>query len=233
MLHSPRSSPPAGGDHNKGPSIEIIIWVFTSIAIVTFISRVYGRIALTKNPGWDDFWMVIAMLCNLLYACSIEVTVKLGTGRHSYYLEPQQTSKTIKWLTIAFIPGVLAFAVPKLSVAVLLTRLLNPRKAHAYFMYFLCSTVIIGSIIVAIFLWQQCKPSSGLWDPSIKATCWSPSVVNDYTIVHGCRYSCLMISTLADRAQHFLLSQIYISHFIRLLLYTSSRSAPRRKLALR
>lgn len=60
---------PVGGDQDRGPSIEVTIWVFTSIALVTVSLRIFGRVSLTSNIGWDDFWIVVAMVkktCSLL-----------------------------------------------------------------------------------------------------------------------------------------------------------------------
>ena len=128
---------------------------------------------------------------NIVYAAIVEVGVKAGNGRHPYYLGPQETSKAIRWSTIAFIPGVLSFTVPKISVAILLARLLNPTKRQKIFMYSLSIVVNIGGCIAVALLWQQCKPSSGLWDPTVAATCWSPDVLIDYTIAHGGRDPCV------------------------------------------
>ena len=189
MPPQPMTSPPPGGDRNEGPGIETTIWIFTSIALLTVISRIFGRVKLTRNLGWDDFWIVIAMLFKLIYASLVEVGVKAGYGRHPYYIGPMHTSEAIHWSSIAFVPGVLAFAVPKLSVTILLTRLLRPRKIQIYIMYFLSFAVIIGGIIAVVILWQQCDPPEGLWNPSIGAHCWSPSVVIDCAIVHGGRVS--------------------------------------------
>lgn len=180
--------PPPGGGRNKGPSIETTIWIFTSIALLTVLFRIFGRVRLTRNLGWDDFWIVIAMLFNLLYAIFVEIAVKVCNGRRPYYLGPQQTSKAIHWNTIAFLPSVLFFAIAKLSPTILLTRLLIPRKAQAYFMYFLCSANVLVSVVAIVLLWEQCSPSEGLWNPSIGAKCWDPTVVIDYTIVHGGRF---------------------------------------------
>jgi hypothetical protein len=48
--------PPAGGDHNKGTAVEVVTWIFTSIAFITLTLRIYGRMRLTRNPvRMDDY----------------------------------------------------------------------------------------------------------------------------------------------------------------------------------
>ena len=191
MPPQPPTGVPAGGDQNKGPSIEAVIWIFTSIALLTAVFRIFGRLRLTRNIGWDDFWIVIAMLLNLIYAAFVEHAVKLGNGRHPYYLGPEQTMRAIHWNTIAFPPGVMSFAIPKLSVTILLAKVLNPTKKQVYIMYSLSLATIVGSILAAIFLFHQCNPPEGVWNSNIGASCWDPSVLTDYCIVHGGRISSL------------------------------------------
>lgn len=54
--------PPAGGDQNLGPTINAVNWLFTSLAALAVGARLYGRAKLTHNIGWDDFWIVIAIV---------------------------------------------------------------------------------------------------------------------------------------------------------------------------
>lgn len=52
---------PPGGDENKGPIVKIVTWVFTITVLLTVLLRLFARFRLTRTPGWDDFWIVIAM----------------------------------------------------------------------------------------------------------------------------------------------------------------------------
>ena len=62
MSYSPPLPVPSGGDQNQGPTVEIVTWLFTSIALITVLLRLFTRFRLTRNPGWDDFWIVLAMV---------------------------------------------------------------------------------------------------------------------------------------------------------------------------
>ncbi|KAF7510037.1 hypothetical protein GJ744_007141 [Endocarpon pusillum] len=206
MFNPKWGAPPAGGDHNKGTAIEVASWVFTSIALITVILRLYGRLRLTHNPGWDDFWIVLSMIFNLTYTILIVVAVNAGNGRHLYYLNPSQTSTAIKWNSIAYIVGIMSFSVPKVGVVVLLMRLLNPSRMQQYIMYSLSYTCIVISVLSAVLLWQQCDPSAGLWNPALKPVCWSPSILVNYSIFGGAfsaftdfylaAYPCFVLSKL-------------------------------------
>ena len=62
MSESPTSPAPPGGDQNRGPTVEIVTWVFTSVALITVFLRLLTRLRITRNPGWDDFWIGLAMV---------------------------------------------------------------------------------------------------------------------------------------------------------------------------
>lgn len=110
-----------------------------------------------------------------------------GNGRHPYYLSNEQLSYAIKINSIALIPGVMAFSTPKLAVAFLLIRLLNPSKVHRWIMYFLSVSCIVLAGLCAVFLFVQCTPVRGLWTPTLQPKCWEPSVLVNFTIFTGCK----------------------------------------------
>ena len=108
-----------------------------------------------------------------------------GNGRHPYYLTEAQLSKSIELNTIAIVPGLMAYSVPKVSVACLLMRLLNPGKYQRWFLYTISIGIIPISMIDAIMLFVQCSPVRGLWDSNVTPICWSPFVLVDFAIFTG------------------------------------------------
>ena len=62
MSESSTLPAPPGGDQNRGPTVEIVTWIFTSIALITVFLRLLTRLRITRNPGWDDFWIGLAMV---------------------------------------------------------------------------------------------------------------------------------------------------------------------------
>ncbi|MCJ1394984.1 hypothetical protein MMC18_007865 [Xylographa bjoerkii] len=183
-------TPPPGGDDNKGPVILASIWTLTSVALITVVARLYGRFKLTRSAGWDDFFIVISMVFGILYSGLCTWAVMLGNGRHPYYLGPA-TSMAIKASAIAFIPGIIAFSIPKIAVACLLIRLMSPSRLQKRILLSLSISCVLIASLCAIFIWVQCTPSSGLWDPTVNATCWNPSVLINYSIFAGTYSACV------------------------------------------
>lgn len=100
-------------------------------------------------------------------------------------LNVEQQQNVIKYTIAAFCPGILSFAIPKLAVVALLTKLMNPSPAHRAFLWCSASAsalILFGCVII---LYAQCTPSRSQWNFNIKGECWSKWVLVDYAIVAG------------------------------------------------
>lgn len=109
----------------------------------------------------------------------------MGMGRHEYYLTPKQKTNAVKLNIIGQPFGIMAFCVPKLAVALLIIKLMPPRIYGKWFLYSITISLIILSILAAIFLFIQCSPLEALWNPTISFHCWPPSILSNYTIFVG------------------------------------------------
>ena len=47
---------------NRGSTINAVIWSFVAVYLLTVVARLFGRIKVTSNVGWDDFWILISMV---------------------------------------------------------------------------------------------------------------------------------------------------------------------------
>ena len=55
-------SQPSDGDRSQGWALLAVCWAFVTAALATTILRVWVRTRLTRNLGWDDYYMIIAMV---------------------------------------------------------------------------------------------------------------------------------------------------------------------------
>lgn len=55
-------SRPPDGDRSQGWALLAVCWAFVAAALATTILRVWVRTRLTRNLGWDDYYMIIAMV---------------------------------------------------------------------------------------------------------------------------------------------------------------------------
>lgn len=55
-------SQPSDGDRSQGWALLAVCWAFATAALATTVLRVWVRTRLTRNLGWDDYYMIIAMV---------------------------------------------------------------------------------------------------------------------------------------------------------------------------
>ena len=76
---------PPDGDRNRAPELIIICWLEFIIGFAFVTARFYSRIRITRNVGWDDWWILITLvtcytetgkagIANFLSRCSLWAT---------------------------------------------------------------------------------------------------------------------------------------------------------------
>lgn len=95
--------------------------------------------------------LTAVQICAFVNLGISSAAVESGSGRHFNTLNVEQQQNVIKYTIAAFCPGILSFAIPKLAVVALLTKLMNPSPAHRIFLW--CSSgvttlVLFGCVII-------------------------------------------------------------------------------------
>ena len=118
-----------------------------------------------------------------------------GNGRHfdaMLFTQPEKLEKALLFTLLNFPFGIVAFGLPKIAVVALLTRIMNPSRAHRWFLWGLslfCMTVLSGCIPL---LFAQCTPASSQWDlnfPPEKKKCLPKNVLVNYAISSGGKFA--------------------------------------------
>lgn len=56
---------------SRGPELFAVAITFVSLAAITVILRTYVRVFLVKAFGWDDAWMIIALVSSIAMVHSL------------------------------------------------------------------------------------------------------------------------------------------------------------------
>ena len=88
MAASVALDPPAGGDESKVTELMATMIVTTTLALIVVGTRLFVRLAVVRNVGWDDFLILIAAVRDVLRllqpkSTSSELILDLGF-RHTY-----------------------------------------------------------------------------------------------------------------------------------------------------
>ena len=119
-----------------------------------------------------------------------------GAGRHYETLDPLQKIMAVKlnWISQPF--AIFSGGVGKVSVALLLLKIMPKNKFRQWFLYILIALMTIINAICVAFIFGQCSPVQKLWEPSISGNCLRPYVQQDIGIFRA-SFSCLSDFLLA------------------------------------
>ncbi|KAF2651780.1 hypothetical protein K491DRAFT_606198 [Lophiostoma macrostomum CBS 122681] len=164
-------------DEDAGPTILAVTLTITIVALFTFITRLYVRIKMIRNVGWDDYLMAIAMclVCNTGQAVIIP-EVSFGAGRHKGTI-PDKDFQTAFMLNVVTQPlYVFAICFVKVSIGFFLLRV---AVTPFYRRTIISIMVLVGAYTFAGFITivAQCTNLAVQWDPTVEGTCWGPNVL--------------------------------------------------------
>lgn len=111
----------------------------------------------------------------------------LGGFHHLYYLSQAQIVEVMKWDYILQCFGILAMIPPKVSVSLLIIRVMHPLKGWRFWTIMASiAFMTLISILNAIFTYVQCIPPKALWDHRIRGKCWNPLTQANFSIFQAC-----------------------------------------------
>ncbi|KAJ5773815.1 hypothetical protein N7457_008711 [Penicillium paradoxum] len=133
----------------KGPRILGVFWAFFS------------------NAGLDDYIIVAAMVMVTSYTILTTVNVVRGYGSHTAVLRERGGMDLVENILVVnyadFALGIMSFTTPKLAIAALLNRIMNPSRLHKIVLWVTTASVFVASTICIIVLFTMCDPPEALW----------------------------------------------------------------------
>ncbi|KAI1354449.1 integral membrane protein [Xylaria sp. FL0043] len=173
---------------NVGIGLVVTSWILGATGSSLLAMRMYTRAFIIKKIGWDDWTMIFCVILALITNTLVTLMVHYGVGRHAIYLLEEQRVNAVKfiWLSVPFSPG--SAAVGKISIALLLMRLMNRGRLRKAFLCALIVLLIIVNLLLIIVTFAQCRPVTFLWQrvgSNSHGTCWSPTVQQDYGYFQG------------------------------------------------
>lgn len=175
---------------DKGPKILAVLWSLTLLTFVIVLARMFIRIRMLRNFGSDDYLIVVSMILGLAYCvtCTIDV-VSFKFGKHVGATSTHNMEMAILWNTISFLFGILSFSIPKLAIAAMLSRVLNPPPLPRMALWGLTGFAAVVSCICIVILFTMCDPPQALWYVHLAqtegATCKPTSILIDYAYFTG------------------------------------------------
>lgn len=161
--------------------------IFGVGSLITTCLRITVRCS-RRVFGWDDVFMIAALLATIV-RLSINVhAVTAGYGQHQDLLDEDQYIYTnfLSWLGQIFL--FLSLCLLKISIGLLIMRIKNTRKSKI-FQWTIIAGLILTNVEVLIILLAECTPMKAYWEPD-SGKCW-PNKYRIYSIYVQVGYSIL------------------------------------------
>ncbi|KAG9193782.1 hypothetical protein G6011_03817 [Alternaria panax] len=118
------ADPQTGPIENEGTTILASTLAIATIATIITVARLYVRVKMIRNVGWDDYAMFLTMIMCIVGQVIIVPQVSHGAGRHIADVE-QEDYKTVLKLNFVTQPlFLIAICFLKLSVGFFLLRMI-------------------------------------------------------------------------------------------------------------
>ncbi|KAF2835883.1 hypothetical protein M501DRAFT_941205 [Patellaria atrata CBS 101060] len=150
--------------------------VFTVIALVTVILRLFTRFFLIKNHGPEDWCIIPAIVTSVAFTCLIGEQVKYGMGKHIADIPIEDSARSLKpfWATLWLYN--ISLSTTKLSIILQYMRVFTTPK-----MRISCIIAMVALGIVSLWTFFSsifiCYPIAYFWDSTIDGKCMNKFAV--------------------------------------------------------
>ncbi|KAI4274214.1 MAG: hypothetical protein LQ337_004093 [Flavoplaca oasis] len=159
-----------------------------ALALIVVAARCYTKFRITKSPGWEDYFSVMALVTFIIYwALNLLQRFEYGGGRHLYDIHP---SMYYGYFWTGVVRGylyILGLTLAKLSLLLFLYRIFKVDLTFRVLSWVIGLVLVIwttASLLLCIF---ACKPIKASWvlsvqlDPATKCPIKAYDVLN----IHG------------------------------------------------
>ncbi|KAF2794936.1 hypothetical protein K505DRAFT_241057 [Melanomma pulvis-pyrius CBS 109.77] len=144
---------------------------FLIISWMAILFRLYVRFRIVREPGWDDFFVVLAGTCNTIATTFLIKSTEYGLGHHLLY---NPLPHTIKYQMMFYVENGLYITEGAIIKISLLFQYLRIFKAGTMRWISLTLLVIISlwGLAYSIMTWVPCFPIREFWDRKETTKCY-------------------------------------------------------------
>ncbi|KAG6004985.1 hypothetical protein E4U21_000557 [Claviceps maximensis] len=183
--------PPNGGPVDQSTQLLILFWATAAVSVMVVGLRFLGR-HFRRQVGLDDWVMLVALILHVLFVSILTKAISVGALRHTYNHpgeDAAERARILKWTYIGQPFIVLGFATGKLSIGILLWRVVG--SATCWRKWLLCFVVALAlalSVANVVLMYVQCSRVEALWNWDLVAghgreRCWDPRIVVYFSLI--------------------------------------------------
>ncbi|KAF2677194.1 hypothetical protein K458DRAFT_481444 [Lentithecium fluviatile CBS 122367] len=172
LLHAPDPNEPLPISNRKETIYGAII-PFLLVSWVAIGLRMWVRFRIMREPGWDDFFVVLAGCLNTAATTLVLVSINYGLGQHYLYIG---ASNMVKYQQVFYAENAIYItetAIIKISLLLQYLRIFKAGTMRWICISLLCIISLWG-VTYATLAWLPCWPVRAFWNrlEMPDAKCW-------------------------------------------------------------
>ncbi|KAL8686993.1 MAG: hypothetical protein Q9218_006711 [Villophora microphyllina] len=169
---------------NLGPVFLGVDWAIFSLSSIAVVIRLFTRIWVTRNFGWDDAMMALTQCITAVGKGFVVTEVSYGLGQHRDDILVGHYRNFLKYYYLDTVQFFVALATCKISICLFLLRLSQFNRLRAV-LYGLIAFLVFTTVALTLLYALQCHPVHKAWDLGASGACFSRDLVLNITIVQG------------------------------------------------
>ncbi|KAL2865827.1 uncharacterized protein BJX67DRAFT_382510 [Aspergillus lucknowensis] len=149
---------------------------FVSVSTIVVALRLFTRFRLVYAPGWDDWFLLFALLTDYAFFAVLVAENSHGLGKPQATLSPSENRSQLKMLWISIPLYNLTLNLTKISMVLLYLRLFAT-KTYRIILITLLILITISGIWMVLGTLLVCIPVQAFWDRTIEHTCLSRALI--------------------------------------------------------
>lgn len=155
---------------NRRPAVYGVIFSFLILSTLCAVWRLWIRLFVTRIPGWDDVFVVLAVLCNIGQAVGLYLACQHGLGRHFLLLGLEGMKDFIRTFYIANGTYPMCSTFIKLALLFQYLRLFKKGARLRIISIITIIVVCLWGLAFTFLSWVPCLPIRAYWDWQIPDT---------------------------------------------------------------
>ncbi|KAF2131091.1 hypothetical protein P153DRAFT_337327 [Dothidotthia symphoricarpi CBS 119687] len=156
---------------NREGTIWGICLTFLTLALLAAGFRLYVRVFVVREPGWDDIFLILSVACGIVGTTHICLSTVDGLGHHFLYLRTEQMKGYLRTTYVANNSYLTAAVFIKISLLLQYLRIFKAGIMRQISLGLMGITVVWGCAFMIVG-WFDCLPPRGFWDRTVKSTCY-------------------------------------------------------------
>lgn len=152
---------------NRQPAVYGIIFSFLILSTLCAIWRLWIRLFVTRTPGWDDVFVVLAVLCNIGQGVGLCLACGRGLGQHFLLLGFNGMREFTRSFYIANGAYPMCSTFIKLALLFQYLRLFNKGTRLRILTVITIIMVCAWGLVFSFLSWVPSIPVKAYWDWNI------------------------------------------------------------------